>query len=224
MNGTVYVHGDVWALVASFTYVFSIVGAAEWIRRRLSWGVDFTRKVVHVGVGLWILPTLWLFEDWRWAIVPPLTFILLNVLSYRHSLVGAMEDRSANNLGTILFPVAFAGVIAWLWPAGRFDVIAGSILVLAIGDAAAALVGRRFGRHRYRIGRTHRSVEGSAAMLAGSLIALLLANALFHGDVPFPRLLAVAAVATFVEATSRWGFDNLLVPLVTAASLLVVSP
>lgn len=214
--------GDALALLLSYLYVTAILGLGETIRRRAGLPVDFTRKVVHVGVGLWIVPTLMLFQDWRWAIVPPATFVLLNLVSYRTSLVGAMEEADKRNLGTILFPMAFIVLIAWFWPKARPDVVAGGILVLALGDAAAALVGRRLGRHRYRVGGSTRSLEGTGAMVVMSAVALFAATSLFPSAVSVPALLGVACLAGVLEAVSVWGIDNLVVPVGTAIALSVL--
>ncbi len=211
--------GDVKALVVSYVYVFAIIAVAELVRHRLRLPVDFTRKVVHVGVGIWVVPTLLLFTDWRWAIVPPATFVVLNLLSYRFRLVGSMEEEGTGNLGTILFPIAFMVLIVVFWPRGRPDVVAGGILVLALGDAAAAIVGRRLGRHRYRVGSAERSIEGSAAMAVFSWLGLLAATTVFPVSVAPGALVAVALIATALEAVSVYGFDNILVPAGTAFAL-----
>lgn len=211
--------GDPLALVLSYLYVTMILGLAEVIRRRAGFGVDFTRKVVHVGVGIWIVPTLLLFQDWRWAVVPPATFVVLNLISYRTSLLGAMEEADKRNLGTILFPIAFIVLIAWFWPKGRPDAIAGGILVLALGDAAAALVGRRFGRHRYRVGGSTRSLEGTGAMVALSVVALVVASAFFPSPLSPGTVIGVACLAGALEAISVWGVDNLVVPFGTAIAI-----
>ena len=215
--------GNPGALILSFLYVFAIVGIAELIRSRAGYSVDFTRKVVHVGVGVWVVPTLLLFDSWTWAIIPPATFVILNTLSYRFKLVGSMEE-GGSNLGTILFPLAFILMLAVFWPRGRPDVIAGGILVLALGDAAAAIVGRKFGRIRYRVGSGHRSVEGSLAMFGFSLLALGLATrVLFPVDIAPLALVGVAALATGLEAASQFGTDNLLVPMGTGIALYVLA-
>jgi len=212
------VSGDVVPLLASYVYVALILGAAELVRRRARLSVDFTRKVVHVGVGLWVIPTLLWFESWPLAIIPPATFVVLNAVSQRFSLLGSVETGE-KNVGTTLFPLAFIALIAWFWPRGRPDVIAGGILVLALGDAAAAIVGKRWGRHRYRIGSAVRSWEGSAAMFAASLLALALASGLFGEGVNVGVLVGIALLATLLEGVSLFGFDNLLVPLGTAIAL-----
>jgi phytol kinase len=212
----------VWALIASYLYVGAMVGLGEAIRRRAGWPTAFTRKVVHVGVGLWIIPTLLLFSSWTWAIVPPLTSVVTNVVSYRFSLVPSIEEEGTGNLGTILFPVAFILLIVVFWPLGRPDVVAGGILVLALGDAAAAVIGRRFGRRSYRVGSSTRTLEGSMAMAGFSFLGLVIATQVFPSPVGMGALVMVALLATALEAVSVRGFDNLLVPGGTAAALYLL--
>lgn len=103
-------------------------------------------------------------------------------------------------------------------------------LVAGLGDAAGEPVGTRFGRHRYRVPSlggvvAHRSWEGSAAVFAVSLLALVVAAWLTGGGtVPAaPALFTVALAATAVEAVSPHGWDNLtmqLVPTALVAQLL----
>lgn len=214
--------GDVWALLASFAYIVLIVGLGEAIRRAAGWPTAFTRKVVHVGVGLWIIPTLLLFSSWTWAIVAPAVAIVTNVISYKLSLVPSIEEEGTGNVGTILFPIAFILLIVAFWPLGRPDVVAGGILVLALGDAAAAVIGRRYGRRHYRVGGSTRSLEGSLAMAAFSVLALWIAVRVFPSPVGMGALLGVALLATVLEAVSVRGFDNLLVPGGTAVALYLL--
>jgi phytol kinase len=211
---------DTFALLISYAYVFSAIGGAEAIRKRFGLGVEFTRKIVHVGVGIWVVPTLLLFEDWRIAAIPPASFVLVNLLSYRFRIFRAIEGAERTNIGTVLFPASFVVLLAAFW--GRPEIVSGGILVLALGDAAAALVGRRFGRRRYRVGSAVRSVEGSSAMALASLVALIIAMAVFRPHVPLAALVGVALWATLIEALSLFGTDNVLVPVGTALALYVV--
>lgn len=208
---------DLLATGLSFVWVAAVVGIAETLRRRGRIPFHVSRKIIHIGIGTWIIPTVLLYASPWWAAFPPALFVVLNLLSHRAKFVKAMDEQAGDNLGTILFPLAFVLLIALLWDLehGKRAIAAG-ILVLAWGDASAAIVGQRWGRHRYPVGRGWRSLEGSAAMFGFSLLALVVA-----GVVPGPSLgvlavLAGAAVATATEAGSRWGLDNLAVPLGTA--------
>ena len=101
-----------------------------------------------------------------------------------------------------------------------------SLMPLTWGDAFAAILGRRFGRTRFVVFNQTRSVEGSLAMFAFSLVSTFLALVVFGqpAGTGIVLALAVALVATVVEALSPWGIDNLTVPLASALVLVVLSP
>ncbi len=83
------------------------------------------------------------------------------------------------------------------------------------GDALAAIVGERFGRHRYTLFGQTRSLEGSVTMLIVSALATWMAL----GRSRLRRWLVAlitALGATLVEAISPWGIDNLTVPAISA--------
>lgn len=198
--------------------MLSVVALSEWLRRSGRVSFDVSRKIIHVGVGSWIIPTALLFESRYLAAAGPACFVLLNLVSHRTKFLRAMDTETGDNVGTVLFPLSFVLLLTTMWGMehGRRDLTAG-ILALAWGDAAAALFGRAFGRHRYRVGSGYRSLEGSAAMFAFSLLAIWVAgDAVFRDPYPIPAWLAGAAGATLLEAMSRRGADNLLVPAGTA--------
>jgi len=82
-----------------------------------------------------------------------------------------------------------------------------SIVAATLGDASAALVGMRFGRHRHWLLRG-KSVEGSLAFFVATF-----AGSLFF--VNWQIAIAVAAISAIVEVFSG-GFDNLTVPFSAA--------
>lgn len=211
---------DGYALLISLAYVMAVVGAAEILRRRGRVSFGTSRKIIHVGIGTWILPTLLLFDS-RWmAAAPPALFVLLNLLSLRGRWTRAMDAEAGSNVGTVLFPLSFVLLIVPFWtiPGGRAATAAG-ILCLAWGDAAAALVGMRWGRHRYRAGEGWRSLEGSAAMLACSLAAVAAAGIAIGPPFGVLPVVLGATVATGLEAVGRRGADNLMVPVGTTLFL-----
>jgi phytol kinase len=212
---------DLRGLVLSFIYVLAVVGLAEGLRRTGRISFDISRKIIHVGIGSWIVPTLLLFHSPWMAAIPPGVFVLLNLASLRRGWSRAMDAEAGANIGTVLFPLSFVLLLLGLWrqPAGK-AAIAGGILAMAWGDAAAALIGLRFGKHRYRVGAGWRSLEGSSAMLLFSLVAIAAAGPLTGGACFSPVLVCGAALlATLLEGVSRRGTDNLLVPIGTALFL-----
>lgn len=105
------------------------------------------------------------------------------------------------------------------------------LAVLGLGDPAAALVGRRWGRHRLADGR---SLEGTLAFVVVGTLAAWLALTLWYPEEASRGWLSLAAgtggalsevlsgrVASLL-GLSRLD-DNLVIPLVAAASMLLAS-
>lgn len=211
---------DLRALGISFIYVLLVVGLAEGLRRTGRVSFDHSRKIIHIGIGTWILPTVLIFDSRLWAALPPAVFTAMNLLSLRNRWSRAMDAEAGENAGTVFFPLSFVLLILPLWgsPAGKAAITAG-ILSMAWGDAAAALIGRRWGRRRYRAGRNWRTMEGSAAMVAVSALAIAVAGRAVGSPFPWQLVAGGAVLAGLLEGASRKGADNLLVPLGTGYAL-----
>jgi phytol kinase len=210
-------------LVLAFVYVSVVLAMGEGLRRLLRLSVEFTRKFVHVAVGMIAFPLVLLFLDWYLAIIPPLVFILVNYLSYRRQIFQGMETGEKNQLGTVYFPISFSILIPLLW--SHPALLVASLMPLTWGDAFAAVVGKRWGEHTYNAFGQTRSLEGSLAMFAFSFVATTVALVVFGQPVTSSLTwgLLTAVAATLVEAVSPWGIDNLTVPLISALVLVIAS-
>lgn len=98
-----------------------------------------------------------------------------------------------------------------------------SVLFLALGDPTAAVVGTLFGKHKIIAGK---SLEGSAANFAVSLVATLLAGLLyFHFS--FDRSLLLAVVGGMASAVAELApipvNDNFTIPVLSAMLLSIAS-
>jgi phytol kinase len=214
------------ALLASFIYVFAMIGIAEGLRKWRGYSVEFTRKFIHIAVGMWAYGTVLLFEHRAWALIPPLAFVAINAFSYWQGTFKAMETGEKGQLGTIYFPISFAVIIWLLWD--RPHVLVASLMPMTWGDALAAVVGRRIGQHHYTVAGSTRSLEGSAVMLLVGWVATLVPLLLLAPAPLDPVAAAGAAAATalgamVIEAISPWGIDNLTVPAVSALVLALMA-
>jgi dolichol kinase len=109
-----------------------------------------------------------------------------------------------------------AALCAFLFPAA---VAASALALLMIGDAAAALVGMRFGRHRYPW--SSKTIEGSLAFVVTGILAAMPFALLVPPGVS-PGAVIIAAVAgAAVEAAPLPVNDNVKVALVAGAIMLV---
>lgn len=216
---------DVIGLLISYIYAFGLLGVATLIQRWRNYPQEFTRKLVHIGAGMWIFGLLALFDNWYWGIVPTATFIVFNYISYKFKLVKAM-DLSDDTPGTVYFAFSITLLLALFWSQGQAWVAVAGVMAMTWGDAFASIIGRAYGQHRYFISKHPRSFEGSGAMFGFSFVSILLVLALMNTGLNVVEAVSfsffTALLATFIEAVSLGGLDNIFVPIGSSIALYVL--
>jgi phytol kinase len=218
-KGENQVNQDWIALLLSFFYVFMMIGIAEGLRKWRNYSVEFTRKFIHIAVGMWAYGMVLLFERREFAILPSLAFIGINAFSYWQGTFKAMETGEKGQLGTIFFPLSFT-VITWLY-------LVASLMPMTWGDAFAAIIGQPYGKRMYSIGTIQRSLEGSITMFFIGWLATLIPFILLpSSELSVGSAIGISALTAFaasvVEAVSPRGIDNLTVPAISALILALV--
>ncbi len=214
---------DTIALITAFIYVFAAIGVAEGLRKWRGYPAEFTRKFIHIAVGMWAYGTVLMFESRTFAIIPPASFIVINAFSYWQGTFKAMETGEKENLGTIYFPISFVALIWLLWD--RPHLLVAGLMPMTWGDALAAVLGRRWGRRHYTVLGSARSLEGSVVMFLTGWVATLTPLLLFGSVSPLTAVWVAALTAlgaAAIEALSPWGIDNLTVPAVSALVLVLL--
>lgn len=202
-----------------------IVLIAELLNRFTSADPELVRKVVHIGAGNVILVAWWLHIPAWVGIAASVVASAIALLSYRIPILPSVNGIGRKSLGTLFYAMSIGFLVAWFWTIDQPQFAALGILVMTWGDGIAALIGQRWGKHPYRIWGMQKSWEGSLAMALVSYIvssAILLATV---GNLWQIWLIAliVAAIATGLEAFSKFGLDNLTVPLGSAAACFFLS-
>ena len=186
-------------------------------RRRLLAGGETPRKIVHVGAALLAVPLPFVLSFRAIALVG-ISFAVLFAVSRRAAILAAVHDVDRRTYGEVLFPLGITAV-ALLYPERHLFLY--GLLVLGLADGLAAPIGLRFGRRRLPGGKTE---WGSAtffcvAALAGALVLTC------SGHAPATVAgvaLGAAACLTVVESLLPGGFDNLVLPTVSAALVAVL--
>ena len=208
----------------------SFVVAAELIRKALRWSPEVTRKLVHIATGVLIYFAPEVFSSGIPAILLAAVFIVVNYAAIRFGLLKGMHGTNRRSYGTVFYPLSFLILVLLFWESMP-QIISISILVLALSDAAAAIVGENLkATHTFFLTSDKKSVEGSLAMfvITFAVIELFLAtsshlnfNLILNLNLN-PTLslilisLAVSLFATVWEAISSKGLDNLAIPLSVA--------
>lgn len=210
-------------LLICFTYIFGIIGAAEALRRWRGYSSDFTRKTIHIGVGMlsWVLHQL--FDNPWFFIAACGAFIVLNLLDWKYGFFASMASSDRSNLGTVYFPLAAAAVALIFWD--RPPLMVAALMPLTWGDGLAPVVGRLYGKRTYNVHTSIRTLEGSAGFFVAGLLFTWLALWAVNGEPvltpsrAFMPALTVTVLTTLVEAVSIWGLDNLTITAITAIVL-----
>ncbi|WP_227499997.1 diacylglycerol/polyprenol kinase family protein [Synechococcus sp. PCC 7335] len=197
----------------------AIVGGLSEAARRWGYSPEIPRKIVHIGAGQVILLAWWLGVPAWLGIVASIVFGAIALLSYRLPLLPGINGVGRKSLGTFFYAISIGCSMVWFEPLHQPQYAVIGILIMAWGDGLAALVGQRFGTHPYQIWGEKKSLEGSLTMLLVSYcvsVAVLLA---VQGPILATWIVPAmtAAVATGLESISKYGVDNLSVPLGSAA-------
>lgn len=204
-------------LVIIFLYLVILVTIAETLTRFITDDPELTRKVVHIGSGNVILLAWWL-EISGWVIILAAAIAsIIAIASYILPILPSINSIGRKSLGTLFYAISIGILTAIFWEQ-QPQYTAIGILVMAWGDGMAAIIGQRWGKHQYQVFAMTKSWEGSLAMAASTYLVTSLILLFSLGNHWQTWLIsAIAALAaTSLEAFSKWGIDNLTVPLGTA--------
>lgn len=215
------------AEVPSLWLQITLVGAwlglilliAEGINRFAQADPEISRKVVHIGTGQVILLAWWLHIPAWVGIAAGVLAGAIALISYQVPILPSVNSIGRKTLGTFFYAISISLLVAWFWPLEQQQYAAIGILVMAWGDGLAAVFGQRFGKHSYQVWGMQKSWEGSLTMwLVSDAVSTLILLPL-EGNVwqTWAVSAIVASAATCLESFSKWGLDNLTVPLGSAA-------
>ncbi len=173
---------------------------------------ELSRKIVHIGTGA-VVPLAWFFEI-PFVVALPVAAVITVVTTINHQwrFIPAVEDVDRNSYGTIAYGIAITTLLLLFWPT-RADAVSAGVLVMALGDGLAGLIGRNVASPKWVLfGQTKSSVGTMTMAVVSGLVLIGLAR--WSGaDLSLPTALGMVAIATGLEQLSWRGLDNLSVPL-----------
>lgn len=180
---------------------------------------ELVRKIFHLGGGLLALPLPWLFSSF----IPVLIlgganlalFTLLRTVPVLQSGLGqVLAAVQRNTVGEFCFILS---LLLLFFLASHTPLLYGvPLLILAVADAFAALVGQEYGKLLYSVRGGSKSVEGSLAFFVAAFFCVHVPVLLFTDT---PRLeclligINIGLMVMMAEAAAWWGLDNLIIPL-----------
>ena len=173
---------------------------------------ELSRKIVHIGTGA-VVPLAWFFEI-PFVVALPVAAVItvMTTINHQWRFIPAVEDVDRNSYGTIAYGIAITTLLLLFWPT-RADAVSAGVLVMALGDGLAGLIGRNVASPKWVLfGQTKSSVGTMTMAVVSGLVLIGLAR--WSGvDLSLPAALGMVAMATGLEQLSWSGLDNLSVPL-----------
>ena len=200
-----------------------LIGITEFIRKTFHGSSEATRKVIHILTGIIIALTPLVFQNKTPLIVISILFALINYFAIRFGFLKSMHNTLRTTYGTVFYPIAFILLLLLFWENHKIILVI-SVLIMAVADAAAAIVGENIkSPHQYNLIGERKSIEGSLAMFLVSGIITVIGLTYFgkylHNgyELTIAKSLWIAGIVSIIavvtEALSKKGSDNLSVPL-----------
>lgn len=197
----------------------AILLLAEGLNRFTSVSPEVSRKIVHIGSGNVILLAWWLQIPGWVGVAAGIISGAIALISYQLPILPSVNSVGRTSYGTFFYGISIGILVAWFWPLHLQQYAALGILIMTWGDGLAAVIGQKFGKHSYQVWGIKKSWEGSLTMCLVSYLICSFILLAVQGNTwqTWGVSLAVAVIASGLEAFSKWGIDNLTVPVGSAA-------
>jgi dolichol kinase len=210
-------------LSLAFLMLFAM---GEFAYHKMKIAGENTRKFIHAGTGLLTLTFPFLFESTIWVFLLCLTFLLILLASKHFNFLKSINDINRFSFGSILYPIIV--VLIFIFSKSQVDTLncfyfGGvsffyiPILIMALADPSAALVGKNYPLGPYKIRNQTKTFSGSLAFF---FVAALVCCIFIKLDFWW-LILLLSFLTTLVEGLSKNGFDNFSIPFAAALILLL---
>jgi phytol kinase len=178
---------------------------------------EVTRKLIHITNYL-VVAVAPLFISYPVIILLESFFLVCTVIARKFRLFESLNLIGRVTWGDQLGAIGVI-IVALFQPNQWVFMLA--MVILGLADAAAALVGIKYGRHIYYVFGHKKSIEGSLTFFIVATMVMMIFFVVSPGGIILPvwTLLAVPLLTTFTEAVTPLGLDNLAVPLVVVGLL-----
>ena len=212
---------DIIGLILVYGYVAILLILSEKVLNNYP---TFSRKFLHIMVGnvLFILPLFTSQFIITFLVAAPFIFLTFLMSPYSPLKLDDRISSSGHGFGLVYYSISWT-VLAFFF----FDqpwIIAVGIAAMSYGDGMAALIGKKYGKHKYNIFGDTKSFEGSIAMFLVLIATLAVVLAYYHVSVASLFIIPVVAlVATIFEGITPKGLDNITACFSAVGAYLVLT-
>ena len=214
-------------------YIIIAVGIMMFARLLFTIPDEFFRKILHfVLLGAYI-PLVFAFRAWWMAaifavslmvVLFPALLLAEKIPMFSDFVNERKKGEFKSSMVLAVGMMAFSVTVCW----GLFkdkSLVLASVYAWGVGDALAALVGKRFGKHKikWKLADGKKSIEGSLAMFLCAFMSVFLIL-LFRGGIGIVMCAVISVLAAFVctiaEMCTKNGLDTVVCPVSAMAVII----
>ena len=227
-------HFFLYGVGITMLYITVAVGIMLLVRKYFTIPDELFRKTLHfILLGAYI-PLVFAFETWWMSAFFSISLIIilfpaLTIAGKIPMFSSFMNERKKGEFKSSMVlavgMMAFSVCVCWGIFCEKYLVLA-TVYAWGIGDGLAALVGKRFGKHKikWKPADGKKSIEGSLTMLLCSLISVFTVL-IIRGGIDIVMCFAIAfisaVVCTIAELCAKNGLDTVICPI---SAMIVIIP
>lgn len=210
---------NILGIIISYIFIGIVIVLAKIFRKS---GEEASRKFIHIMLSNWWFIAMYFFENAFWASLVPMSFVIINYISYKKNLISVMEREEQDGLGTVYYAVSLLIIaIITFGITKRPEIGLCSILIMGYGDGLAAVIGKKVKSPEYKIGNTKKTLAGTLTMFIITFIIVAIFGYIAGANLWIIKSIITAIILTIVEAVGIKGTDNITLPLSACALLFI---
>jgi len=212
-----------------------LAGLSVFLNKKMGLPGELYRKMLHMVSVFSIMPIVIPSTYWVSSLLVCLMFMLEAYLGTKFTNIEknvAMKQRKAGeqqkSMLLLYGTYSLVTIVGWGLFGQKWIVIL-SVLAWGVGDAVAALVGKRFGKHKISgsLIEGTKSIEGSVGMFLASFISVfvLYSRHTALSNIGFVVLVCfwIAVFSSLTELFTKNGLDTVACPIIAMVGFSVLS-
>jgi len=195
---------------------------------------EIARKSLHMIIVFSIILFVYAFQNWWVSCGTALLFLVLvypflaffeRHPRYAKMMVERRPSEVKSSMVVLFSMYAILIAVCWGWLGQRYEILA-DVFAWGLGDAMAALIGKRFGRVKIegKMVEGKKSLEGTGSAAIASFVPLVICMFALS-NLPWYAILPIAVmgalVCALVELFTKRGMDTITCPFAVAFVLIV---
>ncbi len=190
-----------------YLYIFFIIGIATLLYKKGKG--TYTRKIIHIGVSFSYLIFYKYFGASIHLIIVPITFVIINYLSYKKGIFKSMEEVSS--FGTVYYALSclILAITTYFYPE-FYPYFGIGLFIMGIGDGLAPIIGQNIKSINIYKDKT---LAGTLTVVIVALIVVIVFNNIFKINYEIWKIILISIMSGLLEIIGKKGLDNLSLPV-----------